>query len=85
MQDIRHLLQRYTNIGASEKRKKDAIKTILKDMFSVSINDSAIRIQGSRVYVEVPSSVRYMIHEKKKEVISAVEFILGKGEIRDIC
>lgn len=86
MQDLRALLARYAHVGVSEKRKKDVIQTVLQSEFKIPIQSSSIHIDHGRIRVHVPAAVRYVLHEKKKDILERINTELGPHDrVVDIC
>lgn len=86
MQNLKNLLARYAHVGVSERQKKSVVQNVLQDEFSITVQVSHIDIRENRVYVHVPASVRYVLHEEKKRVIAKINTLLGEqNHIVDIC
>ncbi len=81
MQDLKALLSRYTNIGVSERYRKEIIQKVLQKTFGVTIHTSSITIKENRARVHLPAAARYALHEQKKEILSEINMEMGPHNI----
>jgi hypothetical protein len=77
MQDLKALLSRYTNIGVSERYRKEVIQKVLQKTFGIVIHNSSITIKENRARVHLPAAARYTLHEQKKEILSEINAEMG--------
>lgn len=86
MQDLKALLARYAHVGVSDKRKKEVIQNVLQTEFKIPVVISSIHVEQGRIRVHVPAAVRYVLHEKKKDVLARINTDLGPHDgVVDIC
>jgi hypothetical protein len=72
MNDLKVLLQRYAMIGVSERKKKEVVAKVLQDHYSVSIKPAQVLLQGSEVRLNIPASLRYAVHQEKKDLLRLI-------------
>jgi hypothetical protein len=85
MSDLRSLLGKYSNLGISQKRKKAALVQVLFEMFDVRIAPSQVSLTKDEAQLQIPSALRFVVHQNKKQILAALATALGSDkEITEI-
>ncbi|GEM_PF-5459053 len=85
MRTIGSFLDRFKNLKAPERSVRTAIIRAVTDVIGITIKDNCIKINNeSIVYISPGSTIKAAIFENKKIIISRLNNILGKDQIKDI-
>jgi hypothetical protein len=85
MKVIGGLLDRFKNLEAPERVVRDATIKSISDVLNIDINNINIKLSNKGVlYIHIQSSIKAGIFEYKDVLISRINNILNKNQIRDI-
>jgi hypothetical protein len=85
MQNLSHLLDRFKNLQAPERSVRKATIDTVKEIVGVELHDEQIKIQNESIlYLSPTSAIKAAIFEEKHSIISRINNILAKEQIKDI-
>jgi len=85
MQTIKSFLIRFKNLKAPERSVRAATREAVTDVVGVDIHDENIKISGDNIlYLSPRSVVKAVIFENKREIISRINNILKKEQIKEL-
>ncbi len=85
MRAVGNFLTRFKHLKAPERSVRAAVLQAVKEVVGVDIENRSVKISGNdTLYLSPSSIIKSAIFEHKLEVLSRVNNILGKDQIKKI-
>ena len=85
METVGSFLGRFKNLKAPDRSVRLAVREAVTDIVGVDMQDENIKINGdSTLYLSPHSVVKAIIFENKREIISRINNILKKEQIKEL-
>ncbi len=85
MKKIGGLLSRFKKLKAPERDVIQAVISTVREVVGVEIDEASIKISNESIlYISSKSAIKSAIFENKLDIISRINNILNKDQIREI-
>lgn len=81
MFNISQYLDKFKNIGGTERGMKEALVFAVKKVVGVTIDVKTITVRNGEAIIKVSPAIKNAIFIKKDQVMKAVEEKIGRGVI----
>lgn len=77
-------LSKYTHLGSSQRKQKEVVAQAITEVCGAKVHASQVVIDFGTARTQIPSSLRWVVLEKKAEILLCIESQLGPKQITDI-